>query len=316
MDYHLQMNNEQKGPYALSQIQSMWNSGAITSDSLYWDSQGEQWRPINELIASAPPVIEQSPHTTPAPSPTPSSSIPIGRFVCTSCGTVGNGISHTKGSIAIEIVCWLMLCLPGVIYSIWRLTTRKTVCHQCQSEQIVPTNTPRGQSLVHQSGSSINPAASPLPSTVIPQQEVRKKEGASPALKGCLIIFVVGLVLAVINSGESTRSTTPSSGSGSNSSGRGNSKSLALGEYTVSSDNYYGWLSREDFNKLVRFSVQEDKDAFRQFLMEGLLANRCINFKKGETVYTMEVPFLSGAVKIRRKGETKGYWTNVEAIRN
>ena len=61
MDYYLQVNNEQKGPYALSQIQGMWNSGAITSDSLYWDSQGEQWRPINELIASAPPVIEHPP---------------------------------------------------------------------------------------------------------------------------------------------------------------------------------------------------------------------------------------------------------------
>jgi hypothetical protein len=75
----------------------------------------------------------------------------------------------------------------------------------------VPTNTPRGQSLVHQSESSINPAASPLPSTVIPQQEVRKKEGASPALKGCLIAGAVILVLAVINSGKSTRSTTTSS---------------------------------------------------------------------------------------------------------
>ena len=59
MNYYLQVNNEQKGPYALSQIQDMWNSGTITSGSLYWDAQGEQWKPVNELIASVPPVIEQ-----------------------------------------------------------------------------------------------------------------------------------------------------------------------------------------------------------------------------------------------------------------
>ena len=156
MDYYLQVNNDQKGPYALSQIQSMWNSGSITSDSIYWNAQENQWKPINELIKSALPVIEQ-PHTSPPPSPPPSPlpsplpppPIPIGQFVCTSCETVGNGISHTKGSFAIEIILWLFMCLPGLIYTVWHLTTRTKVCHQCQSEQIVPTDTPRGQSLVH-----------------------------------------------------------------------------------------------------------------------------------------------------------------------
>ena len=56
------MNNEQKGPYALSQIQNMWNSGGITSDSQYWDAEGEKWKPITELIETATPA-------TNAPSP-------------------------------------------------------------------------------------------------------------------------------------------------------------------------------------------------------------------------------------------------------
>jgi hypothetical protein len=148
MDYYLQINNEKKGPYALSQIQSMWNSGTITSDCLYWDARGEQWRPINELIEPTLPVLKK-PHSAP--------SVAIGRFACTSCGAVGNGISHTKGSFLIEIAMWLFMCFPGLIYSLWRLTTRTTVCHMCQSEQIVPRNTPKGQSLVHQQ----NPAAPP-----------------------------------------------------------------------------------------------------------------------------------------------------------
>ena len=142
-----------------------------------------------------------------------------------------------------------------MIYSIWRLTTRKIVCHQCLSEQIVPTNTPRGQSLVHQSESSINPAASPLPSTVIPQQEVRKKKGASPALKGCLIAGAVILILAAINSRESTRSITPSSGSGSNPSGE------RIPEYKVVStkDVNYANVKRKAFRIRVDGKLEVQK---------------------------------------------------------
>jgi len=61
MDYYLLVNNQQIGPYPPPQIQGMWNSGAITSDSLYWNAEVEEWRPINELIETLnplPPVVE------------------------------------------------------------------------------------------------------------------------------------------------------------------------------------------------------------------------------------------------------------------
>lgn len=43
-------NGEKRGPYVLSQIQNMWNSGLITSDSLYWEQGTEGAKPILDLL--------------------------------------------------------------------------------------------------------------------------------------------------------------------------------------------------------------------------------------------------------------------------
>jgi hypothetical protein len=61
---------------------------------------------------------------------------------CMTCGTDGTARRITKGSIWIEIVLWLAFIVPGIIYSIWRLTTRRDVCGACGSETIVPPASP------------------------------------------------------------------------------------------------------------------------------------------------------------------------------
>jgi hypothetical protein len=38
-------------------------------------------------------------------------------------------------------------------------------------------------------------------------------------------------------------------------------------------------------------------------------------FKNGEVVYIADTAIFSGGVKVRRKGETQEYWTNLEAIK-
>jgi rRNA maturation endonuclease Nob1 len=70
--------------------------------------------------------------------------------VCESCGTVAKPKRHMKGSIIVELFMWMMLILPGVIYSLWRLTTKSKICGTCGSQGIVPVNTPRGQKLIQQ----------------------------------------------------------------------------------------------------------------------------------------------------------------------
>jgi hypothetical protein len=64
--------------------------------------------------------------------------------ICANCGEVGSPKLHTKGNILIEIVLWCMLLVPGLIYSIWRHTTRGHVCRECGSDQLVPVESPRG----------------------------------------------------------------------------------------------------------------------------------------------------------------------------
>lgn len=68
--------------------------------------------------------------------------------ICTHCGTVGVPKTVTKGSFLIEIVLWLCLLVPGFIYSVWRLTTRRKACRVCGSSGMVPLNSPMGLRLL------------------------------------------------------------------------------------------------------------------------------------------------------------------------
>lgn len=66
-------------------------------------------------------------------------------YICTSCGSTVSPENHTKGSILIEIVLWLAFIIPGLIYSIWRLTSKQQVCPACKKPTLIPLNTPVGQ---------------------------------------------------------------------------------------------------------------------------------------------------------------------------
>ena len=65
-------------------------------------------------------------------------------LICNDCGTSGKTKTVTRGSIFIEIILWLCLIVPGLIYSIWRLTTRRKACAACGSTHLLPLETPGG----------------------------------------------------------------------------------------------------------------------------------------------------------------------------
>ena len=71
-------------------------------------------------------------------------------LVCTTCGHAGRAKSDTPGNIAIELVLWLCFLVPGLIYSIWRLSARREVCGACGAATLVPVATPVGRSIVKQ----------------------------------------------------------------------------------------------------------------------------------------------------------------------
>jgi hypothetical protein len=64
-------------------------------------------------------------------------------WVCIDCESAFNrSRTITRGSFGMEVVLWLFFCLPGLIYSVWRLCNRYHGCPGCGSSNIVPGHTP------------------------------------------------------------------------------------------------------------------------------------------------------------------------------
>lgn len=57
---HLLVGGEQRGPYVLDQIRSMWSSGSLTADTLWWTEGMTEWALIQALpLSSVPPAVPQ-----------------------------------------------------------------------------------------------------------------------------------------------------------------------------------------------------------------------------------------------------------------
>jgi hypothetical protein len=50
--------------------------------------------------------------------------------------------------MGMEIILWLIFIFPGIIYSIWRLTTRYDACTVCRSPDIIPIDSPVGRKIL------------------------------------------------------------------------------------------------------------------------------------------------------------------------
>lgn len=69
-------------------------------------------------------------------------------MLCENCGSIGSPVSRTKGSFWVEVALWLLFCAPGLIYSLWRITSRESVCSTCGGKPI-PCASPKGYELWH-----------------------------------------------------------------------------------------------------------------------------------------------------------------------
>lgn len=64
------------------------------------------------------------------------------RWFCTSCGSQTNPITIVKGSFGVEVLLWLLMILPGVLYSLWRITSKEKGCPQCRKPTLIPIDSP------------------------------------------------------------------------------------------------------------------------------------------------------------------------------
>ena len=68
--------------------------------------------------------------------------------VCTHCGTIAEPKTYIKGNIIVELFLWLLFLLPGLIYSIWRLSSRYKGCPKCGAPNMIPQDSPMAKKLL------------------------------------------------------------------------------------------------------------------------------------------------------------------------
>lgn len=61
---------------------------------------------------------------------------------CLDCGFVGEPEQHDPGKVSTEIVLWLFLVVPGIIYSVWRSLSRYQGCAKCGGQHLVKSDSP------------------------------------------------------------------------------------------------------------------------------------------------------------------------------
>lgn len=72
--------------------------------------------------------------------------------ICTTCGHTGEPGRYTPGSFLIEVVLWLCLIVPGLVYSLWRLSARRDVCAKCGASTLLPLDAPLARRFVQTNG--------------------------------------------------------------------------------------------------------------------------------------------------------------------
>jgi hypothetical protein len=77
---------------------------------------------------------------------------------CPNCGTVSAPIKRVKGSFAIELLLWFCFLVPGLIYSVWRLTTKDSVCPSCGAPNMIPADSPKARAALAAPPDAVPPA--------------------------------------------------------------------------------------------------------------------------------------------------------------
>lgn len=122
-------------------------------------------------------------------------------YVCTSCGYHGEAKSKVKGNFAIEVLLWFFLIIPGLVYSIWRLTNRHIPCPKCDNETLIPDDSPVAKNIL---SSNKNNAEQTTPQSIPQRLSVTEKNTGSSFLKIVGIIFLVIIGVSVISATMNT----------------------------------------------------------------------------------------------------------------
>lgn len=63
-------------------------------------------------------------------------------YYCKDCGSKVYPYKKVKGNILIELILWCFFIIPGLIYTIWRVSDRKLTCPVCHKSNVIPESSP------------------------------------------------------------------------------------------------------------------------------------------------------------------------------
>ncbi|MBU1040036.1 MAG: hypothetical protein KKF77_02920 [Proteobacteria bacterium] len=129
-------------------------------------------------------------------------------------------------------------------------------------------------------------------------------------IMGAVVFFA--LVMAVSNGTDKQPTNAPAQAV--QAAATASPKALD-GRMTIQPGDWIGYRDRDTLERATKLATQGDKAAYTQLMGNGIARGICTMFKPGEEVFLEENALLAGLVKIRRKGEISGWWTNFEAVK-
>lgn len=111
--YYLHLDNEQKGPFTIGQLQAMWQAGTIHRDTQFFTKSNAEWKTLEailDLLEPAPAPPEQAPASEPSAAAAASSTVtpqpaappraPAGLGRCPECGGLGGHLAGCPAGAA------------------------------------------------------------------------------------------------------------------------------------------------------------------------------------------------------------------------
>jgi len=68
-------------------------------------------------------------------------------YICSSCGYKGSPKIKDRGSCILALFLFLFFIIPGVFYVLWMVSGKRLFCPKCNSEAMIPLDTPMGQKM-------------------------------------------------------------------------------------------------------------------------------------------------------------------------
>lgn len=129
-------------------------------------------------------------------------------------------------------------------------------------------------------------------------------------LIGCfwIVILLVWAVVACPRSKSSQELTSASQGASA-------PPILTGSRMSIAGAHWWGFRDKGTLDRAMDLASQSDQAASKNYMMQLVATGLCIPFKDGEEVSVDDSSTFSGTVKIRRKGETSGWWTYAKALR-